>query len=197
MTIKPFRQQGFSLLELMIVIVVMAILLAIAVPSFRETMQRSQVGSATNELLASFDYARSEAISRGQMVSMCPSTTGTSCAGGTTLETGWMIYTYPAGATSANKAYDASTGILLRTITARTGVSVRGKSATVVTFGLQGQQLSPTSPPPALAYITCFRSSGTGVGTSTTKVPGVQVNLNGSGSATSQTLTSGASCTPS
>lgn len=193
MNAHPNRLRGFSLLELMIVITVMAILLAIAVPSFREVMQRSQVSSASNELLASISYARTEAITRGQIVSMCPSTDSSTCVAGSTLETGWMIYTYPAGAASANTNYDATKAILLRAITARSGVSVRAKGTTVITFAQQGQ-LTPNTP---LVYVTCFRSgNGTGVGTSTTKVPGVEVDVNGSGSSTAQTLASGASCTP-
>lgn len=188
------RQRGFSLLELMITLSIAAILLVIAVPSFRDLMHRNQVSSASNELLASVAYARTEAITRGQLVSMCPSTdNGGSCAGGATFESGWIVYTYPAGAASTNKAYDSASSVLLRATTARTGVSVRAKGSTVITFGQQGQ-LKPNTP---LEFATCYRSSGTGTGESTTTVPGVQLDVNGSGSVTSKPLAAGASCTPS
>lgn len=188
------RQRGFSLLELMITLSVAAILLVIAVPSFRDLMHRNQVSSASNELLASVAYARTEATTRGQLVSICPSTdNGGSCAGGSTFESGWMVYTYPAGAASANKSYDAGTSILLRATTARTGVSVRAKGSTVITFGQQGQ-LRPSVP---LRFVTCYRSGSTGVGESTTKVPGAQLDVNGSGSVTTKALGGGDSCTPS
>lgn len=188
------RHRGFSLLELMVTLAVAAILLVIAVPSFRDLMRRSQVSSASNELLASLAYARTEAITRGQLVSMCPSANGaTTCAGDNAFESGWIVYTYPAGAASANVAY-ASSAILLRATMARSGVSIRAKSNTVITFGQQGQ-LKPSTP---LTFVTCYRSGGsTDAGTSTTKVPGTQLDVNGSGSVITKSLSDGASCTPS
>lgn len=193
MTHTMTRQRGFSLLELMITLSVAAILLVIAVPNFRDLMHRNQVSSASNELLASMAYARTEAITRGQLVSMCPSTDSTSCAASSAYETGWMVYTYPAGSASANKAYDSGNSILLRATTVRTGVSVRAGSSAVITFGQQGQ-LKPST---ALRFITCYRGgTGTGAGESTGKVPGAQLDVQGSGSVTSKSLADAASCTP-
>lgn len=194
MTHLPNRQRGFSLLELMVTLAVAAILLVIAVPSFRDLMHRSQVSSASNELLASMAYARTEAITRGQLVSMCPSANGEAeCADDNAFESGWIVYTYPAGAASANLAY-ASSAILLRATTVRPGVSVRAKDGTVITFGQQGQ-LKPSTP---LKLITCYRTGdSTGAGESTTKTPGAELDVNGSGSVTTKSLGDGDSCTPS
>lgn len=188
----PCRQHGFSLLELMITITVVAILLAIAVPSFRDVIRRNQVSSASNELLAGLAYARTEAIDRGQLVSICPSSNGTSCtAGGQAYEPGWLVYTYPAGAASANKAYDA-TSTLLRVTGARAGVSIQSRGNTVITFGQQGQ----LRPGTALAFVTCARTGSSGTGESTSAAPGVGLNVNGSGSVSSQAWAVGAACTP-
>lgn len=176
----------------MVTIVVAAILLAIAVPSFRDVIHRNQVSSASNSLLASLAYARTEAINRGQLVSMCPSANGAAaCAGGTAYDTGWIVYTYPAGAASANLAY-ASSSVLLRATTVRSGVSIQSKSATVITFGPQGQ-LEPST---ALKFVTCFRDGSSGTGSSTTAVPGAELDVNGSGSVTTQAWAVGAACTP-
>lgn len=183
------HQRGFSLLELMVTITVMAILLAIAVPSFRDLIHRSEVSSASNEILGSMAYARTEAINRGQLVSMCASSTGDACSGSTAYDTGWIVYTYPAGAASANKAYVAASSILLRATTARSGVSVISNTGTVVTFGQQGQ-LKPST---QLKFATCWRSADTGEGEITDKVPGAELNINGSGSVTS---IEAAACTP-
>ncbi len=189
----PNRVRGFSLLELMITITVMAILLAIAVPSFRDVIHRNQVSSASNAMLASLNYARSEAITRGQLVSMCPGDQTAGCtSGGTAYDQGWLVYTYPAGAASANKAYAAGSSILLRSVDPQTNVSIQAKSGTIVTFGQQGQ-LKPSTP---LVFAACYRSGSSGVGSITAKVPGAQLDVNGSGSVTTKSLTTG-SCTPS
>ncbi len=187
------RQHGFSLLELLATITIVGILLAIAVPSFRDVIRRNQVSSASNELLAAMSYARTEAISRGQIVSICPSADGAKCTvGGKAYEPGWLVYTYPAGAASANKAYASATDILLRATGARAGVSVQEKGGTVITFGQQGQ-LRPNTP---LAFVTCARSGSSGTGESTTAAPGVNLVVNASGSVTNKPWAVGAACTP-
>jgi type IV fimbrial biogenesis protein FimT len=197
MTRTTARHNGFSLVELMVTITVAAILLAIALPSFRNVIHRNQVTAASNDVLASLAYARSEAIGRGQMVSMCPSSDGATCtAAGQDFAPGWMVYTYPAGAASANKAYDAATSLLLRATPARAGVSIRSKSAEIVTFGQQGQlDSATTTPEPSLTFVTCYTDSTT-TGTSTTAVPGAELGVNGSGSVQTTTVTSGGSCAP-
>lgn len=185
------RSKGFTLVELMVTIAVVAILLAIALPSFRNVIQRNRVASASNDLLASVSYARTTAINRGQLVSMCPSTDGASCtSAGKDFESGWIVYTYPAGAASANTAYAAATSTLLRASGTHTGVSINAQQTGVITFGLQGQ-LRPAT---ALTFLTCSRTSSSGIGESTATVPGVQLDVNGSGSVSAKSLAAGDSC---
>ena len=192
MTDMPLRSRGFSLLELMITITVAAILLVIAVPSFRDVIHRNEVSSSSNALLASLSYARGEAITRGQLVSICPGDQTAGCTSGSQVfDQGWIVYTYPAGAASANQAYAAGTSILLRATAARTGVSIQSHAGTVITFGQQGE-LKPAGTP-KLAFATCYRSADTGVGAITTAVPGVELDVNGSGSVTAQAATT---CSP-
>jgi type IV fimbrial biogenesis protein FimT len=66
-------QQGFTVLELMIVIVVMAILAVIAVPNLRTALQNNRLTTQTNDLVTAFQLARSEAVKRGRPVSVCAS----------------------------------------------------------------------------------------------------------------------------
>lgn len=61
-------QNGFNLIELMITIFIVSILLVIAVPSFQETIQSNRMTSVTNELVGALNFARSEAIRRGDDV---------------------------------------------------------------------------------------------------------------------------------
>ena len=65
--------KGFTLVELMMTLVVMAILLVVGVPAFRDVVRRHRVTSAGNALLADIAYARSEAILGGAVASICAS----------------------------------------------------------------------------------------------------------------------------
>jgi type IV fimbrial biogenesis protein FimT len=77
--------------ELLITIAVLAILTAIAFPSFKNTMQSNRVATTTNEVLASLSYARSEAIRSSRFASVCASKTGTACDGNS-MSDGWLVW---------------------------------------------------------------------------------------------------------
>jgi len=63
---------GFTLIETMVVVTLLAILSAIAVPSFRTLLANNRVSSASSELQALLLYARAEAVYQrtGMAVSM-------------------------------------------------------------------------------------------------------------------------------
>ena len=48
---------GFSLIELMVAIAIVAILLAVAFPNFEDSMRRNRLATTTNELLGSVALA--------------------------------------------------------------------------------------------------------------------------------------------
>lgn len=75
------RLRGFTLIELMITIVVLAILVALAAPSFRNMILNQQSEAIGEDLVTTFQVARSEAIKRGGFVTVCPSDDGASCGG--------------------------------------------------------------------------------------------------------------------
>ncbi len=58
--------RGFTLVELLITVVVIAILLALATPSFRGLLDRNTTTATANDILSSILLARSEAIKREQ-----------------------------------------------------------------------------------------------------------------------------------
>lgn len=90
-------QQGFTLIELMITLVIAAIIMTIGVPSFITTIQNSRLTTQINDLAADISLARSEAIKRGVRVGLCrsanPSAATPTCGGSNnTWSTGWLIY---------------------------------------------------------------------------------------------------------
>lgn len=83
--------RGFTILELMVTTVIVAILFAIAVPTFRNVSLGSRLSSSANDLLASIQLARSEALKRNATITLCASSDGATCAGSGGWEQGWII----------------------------------------------------------------------------------------------------------
>ncbi|MCU0841353.1 MAG: GspH/FimT family pseudopilin [Thiobacillaceae bacterium] len=67
---RVHREHGITFIELLVTISIAAILLAVAVPSFRDFLARNRVDSAASDFMVNLNYARSEAIRRGARVTM-------------------------------------------------------------------------------------------------------------------------------
>ncbi len=57
--------RGFTLIEMMIAIAVLAIILTMAMPSFREAIDNARLSTQVNEFVTAFNTARAEAIRTG------------------------------------------------------------------------------------------------------------------------------------
>lgn len=80
-TTVPNRAAGFTLVELMVTVAVLAIILAIGMPSFSAIVQRNRLTTAANELVGTFQTAKMEAIRRNSRVVICPTSSGNGCSG--------------------------------------------------------------------------------------------------------------------
>ncbi|MEX2475653.1 GspH/FimT family pseudopilin [Marinobacter sp.] len=87
------RNLGFTLLELLITIVILGIIAAFAVPSFREMVLNNRLSAQINETTSLVGYARSEAskILSG-VVTICASTDSATCSGNSNWETGVIVF---------------------------------------------------------------------------------------------------------
>jgi type IV fimbrial biogenesis protein FimT len=91
------REAGFTLTELMTVTAIVAIMLAIGVPSYKYITTSYRMSSEVNNLLGDLMYARGEALKEGQYVTVCVSSNGTGCTAGG-WQSGWVVYSNPTQA---------------------------------------------------------------------------------------------------
>ena len=83
--------RGFTIIELMVTVAVIAILAAVAIPSFESIINGNRITSQANELVGVMQRARSEAIRFNQRVYICSSSNGTSCAASSRWS-GWLVF---------------------------------------------------------------------------------------------------------
>lgn len=127
------RQHGFTLVELVVTIALLAILTTLAIPSFSEMLRQWRRDSATRELTTTLQMARSEAIKTSRQMVVCPSTDGTSCAAVTEWNTGWILFVDDGAGTQANannQAYNTNERIL-KVVSAQAGVASLTSSGAV------------------------------------------------------------------
>ena len=86
------RRRGFTLIELLVVIAIAAILTGLAAPSISKMFQTNRVQTEGSGFVSDLMFARSEAIKRGQGVSVCASADGASCSNSNTWNTGWIVF---------------------------------------------------------------------------------------------------------
>ncbi len=100
------KNQGFSLLELLVTLAIAAIVLGIGLPSFKQVMADSQMTAVSNALVYSVHTARSESVERMQPVGICTSTNpmelAAGCDNGVGYDSGWIVYVDEDGNGSRN-----------------------------------------------------------------------------------------------
>ena len=84
------RRAGFTVIELMITVAIIAILSTIAAPSMRDVIKNSRMTSLANDLMSDLSVARGEAVNRGVRTTVCTSSDGAQCTA-TEWRFGWIV----------------------------------------------------------------------------------------------------------
>jgi type IV fimbrial biogenesis protein FimT len=90
-------ERGFSLIEVIVVIGIVAVMTALAVPAFQTMLQNNRQTGAINALFQSLNYARNTALTLGTPTTVCPLTAVGSIACGTSWANGWITLSVPGG----------------------------------------------------------------------------------------------------
>ena len=89
-----YEQGGFTLIELMFTIVILAVLVAIGIPNFRGFILNGHMTAAANDLLSDVSLARSESVKRRIPVVVCATSGGSSpsCSTAGSGFNAWLVY---------------------------------------------------------------------------------------------------------
>ena len=92
--VPAFRIRGLTVMELLIVMVLAAIILALGAPQFSEFQRNNRLTEAANDTLAALQLARTEAVKRQAPVALCatsaPEGSNPGCTPGTVR--GWIVF---------------------------------------------------------------------------------------------------------
>ncbi len=125
--------RGFTLIELMVTVAIVALALTLAAPNFTAFQRNAELTSFTNTLLAAMNTARSEALKRGAYAAVIP-------ADGVNWSSGLIVYTTKTPAT----AYSAATDVTVFTREASpsyltiSGTGVANGSSPYIMFDASG-----------------------------------------------------------
>lgn len=136
---RTSKNFGFTLIELMVVIVIAAILLTIAVPSFDNLIKRNNVDSLQSKLSSALSTARTEAASRNRIITICRSTDQANCvtdaaASNFPWSNGWIIFEDNDG----DGVVETASGDILIDVYRNTGGYTIRSTANRISFNSQG-----------------------------------------------------------
>jgi type IV fimbrial biogenesis protein FimT len=141
--------RGFTLVELLVVIALLAIIASLAAPDLRSALVRNKVANLSNEFAAALQQARALAVSRNSCMSLCVASannattcTATTVADADFLANGWLIFQNPAcdAAASDPASVDVGGTVLQQRSAEASGYTLKpsDKTLNIVLFDPRG-----------------------------------------------------------
>lgn len=110
-------ESGFTLIELLITIVVIAVLVALAAPSFTTTILNQRSDGLSEDLASALQLAKTEAVKRGSRVSLCAANEGGDDCGNDWTD-GWLVFVDSASTDESAAAVLGSADDIIRSFDA-------------------------------------------------------------------------------
>ena len=82
---------GFTVIEVLVTLVLAAIVLGVALPSLQQFSANNQVVAASNSIVTGLNFARFNAITTGDDITICPSADGVACSNGN-WGRNWIVF---------------------------------------------------------------------------------------------------------
>lgn len=131
---KRKNMLGFTIVELMIAVALLAILASLAAPSFTGVLRQNRLAAQSNGIIASLNYARSETIVQNNNVVVQP------VSGNADWSTGWQVQvTDNAGVTTPLRFFEGLENASLVIF------SSPDASTNAITFGPDGTIRTPNN----------------------------------------------------
>lgn len=85
------KSAGFTLIEILVAVAVLAVLLGLAAPSFVDMVHRNRAATSANDVMAALQIARSEAVRQRRPMVLCRRGTEAVCDHGSDWSVGWVV----------------------------------------------------------------------------------------------------------
>jgi len=140
---RDHRQLGFTLVELFITLFILALLLVLAVPSYREAVANSNLRSATIDLVTALNTAHAQAVSLRNTIDV-EATDGADWSNGWTID--YPVSDTPGVDIEADQTFNGYGGVTVTPVGGEMALSFnnRGTVAPTATFDICDARVQET-----------------------------------------------------